>query len=246
MKGSVDGMHVVLSSQTYGPVNPITSKHLRVAVMHAANRGVVWVADGSADRLGYGHARNTSVQFTFDNAPEAEGIMWVDSDIKPEADRITRLLSTARQYDYDFVSGIYFQRDGVHNPVFYDWNLDKKCFQPAEVYPKDTIGPIAGCGFGFVYTSMKMLRDIALTERFDIASGWFPDKRDLKGGFGEDLSFCQMAREAGYQLYVNTGIQVAHEANPQYITEEDFEKEKEAWHKSNKESPKLPEWGPTT
>lgn len=237
----IDGMKVVLSSQTYGPVNPITNKFLRVALMFAANRGVKWYGDASADRMGYGAARNTAVQFALNNAPDADGILWVDSDIRPPADAVARLLDTANHNGFDFVSGVYFQREGVHNPVFHGWNEDKHCFQPAEQYPPNTLGMAAGCGFGFVYTSLKMMRDVALSKDFDPKTGWFPDRRDV-GGFGEDLTFCWMAKQAGYQLWIDTGVLVEHEANVQYIGEADFKREQEKWIRENKE-PQNHEWG---
>lgn len=240
----VSGMKVVLSSQTYGPVNAITSKRLRVAVMHAANRGVKWCGDASVDRMAYGVARTTAVQYTFKNYNDANGIMWVDSDIKCEPDSITRLLDQANHNKLDFVSGVYFQREGVHNPVFHQWNPDREHFQPAETYPPNCLGELkgGGCGFGFVYTSLKMLSDIANSTHFDMEVGWFPDKRDV-GGSGEDLSFCRMAYFCGYSLWVDTGIQVGHEAAQTYITEADYLREKDIWIKDNKkEKPQI--WGP--
>jgi hypothetical protein len=235
-------MKVVLSSQTYGPINPITNKHMRVSLMFAGNRGVLWAGDASCDRMAYGAARNTAVQFALKEFPQADGIMWIDSDIKPAADSVARLLDTVRRHGLDFVSGVYFQREGVHNPVFHGWNEDKHCFQPAEHYPPNTLGMAAGCGFGFVYTSLDMMRQVALSKNFSEKNGWFPDKRDV-GGFGEDLTFCWMAKEAGFQLWIDTGVLVEHEANVQYIAEADFKREQEKWIRENKEPQELATWG---
>jgi len=237
---SIKGMKVAFAMPTYGPVDPITSKSTRAAVMFASNRGVIWTGDSSPDRLGYGAARNTAVQHTFKMAPESDGIMWVDSDIKPEIYSIARLLDTQHN-GFDFVSGVYHQRQPCHNPIFHGWSDEKHCFQPAQDYPPDTIGRADGCGFGFVYTSLKMLNDIAISPSFEVKNGWFPDKRDV-GGFGEDLTFCWMAKQAGYQLYVDSGIQVLHQADAKFIGQEDFRREKEAWIKSC-EVDKPAEWG---
>jgi len=240
----IRGMRVVLSSQTYGPVNPITAKHLRTSVMFAGNRGVLWLGDASPDRMAYGIARTNAVQYTFKNYSDASGIVWVDSDIKCEPDSIAHLLDTVNHNKLDFVSGLYFQREGVHNPVFHQWNDDMSCFQPAEIYPSNALGELkgGGCGFGFVYTSMKMLSAIANSPAFDAEIGWFPDKRDA-GGCGEDLSFCRMAHKCGFSLWVDTGIQVGHEAAQTYITEADYIRERDAWIKDNKEQ-KPQRWGP--
>jgi len=240
----IEGMKVVLSSQTYGPVNPVTNKFLRVAIMYAANRGALWAGDASVDRMSYGKARNIATQYALNQQPDADGIVWVDSDIKPQPHQIAQLLHVARHGKLEFLTGVYFQREGVHNPVFHAWNEDMKTFQPAEAYPARTLGKADGCGFGFVYTSLKLMRDVAFSKNFDPEVGWFPDRRDT-GGFGEDLSFCQMVKDAGHQLYVDTGIIVEHEGQVQYVGEADFEREREAWIRDNKKQPKV-EWGPVT
>lgn len=237
----IDGFKAVLASPTYGPINPVTNKYARVAIMFASNRGLLWVGDGSMDRMGYGASRNASVQYALDKGYEADGIIWIDSDIKPEVDSIARLVHTVRQNSFDFLSGVYFQREGVHNPVFHGWNPDMHCFQPAESYPPNTLGMAAGCGFGFVYTSLDMIRKITVSDAFDPKTGWFPDRRDT-GGFGEDLTFCWMAKEAGFQLWVDTGIMVEHEANAIYIGESDFKREQEKWIKENKDQKQVM-WG---
>lgn len=243
-KYDIEGMEVILSSQTYGPVNPVTNKYLRVAIMYAGNRGMLWAGDASTDRYPYGKARNVATQYALNQQPNSDGIMWIDSDIKPQPHQIAQLLHTARQNKYEFLSGVYFQREGVHNPVFHAWNKDMQTFQPAEAYPPKTIGKTDGCGFGFVYTSLKMMRDVAFSKNFDPERGWFPDRRDT-GGFGEDLSFCQMVKEAGHQLYVDTSIIVEHEGQVQYIGEADFERERERWVRDNKKQIEV-KWGNET
>jgi hypothetical protein len=100
----------------------------------------------------------------------------------------------------------------------------------------------AGCGFGFVYTSLRMLRWIGMSKEFDPKTGWFPDRRDT-GGFGEDLTFCWLAKEAGFQLWVDSGCIVEHEGNVQYIGEADFKREQEKWIRENKEEPGPAKWG---
>jgi len=237
----IAGMVVALCSPTYGPVDPICAKSLRAAVMFAANRGVKWAGDSSPDKMGYGAARNTGVQHVLRTVPDAHGIMWVDSDIEVGIDKIARLLDTANHGGYDFVSGVYHQRTGYHNPVFHGWSDEKQCFQPAQDYPPNTVGMADGCGFGFVYTSMRMLRDISLSEKFEARSGWFPDKRDV-GGFGEDLTFCWLAKQAGYQLYVDSGVQVGHLGDACFVYEADFRRKQKEWYEDMKEQ-EIPTWG---
>lgn len=222
---NLSSLGAVLCVPTYGPVDPLCARSVRLAVMFAANKGLKWHGDVSPDRLGYGAARNTSVQFTLTEQPEADGIMWVDSDIKTPLWGIARLLDTVIGGNMDFASGVYHQRSPIHTPIFYHYNEDLKLFQPADDYPPNYIGNADGCGFGFCWTSANMLRAMSKHSSFTSNGGWFPDRRDI-GGFGEDLSFCYMAREAGFKLYIDTGVQVGHAADARFIYEEDFRREK--------------------
>jgi len=188
--------------------------------------------DVSPDRFGYSAARNTSVKETLAvNAKEnhIDGIMWVDSDIIAESDSIFKLLCTAKRYGLDFVSGIYHQREGDYQPCIYNWGRDKNGdigFLICDGYPEKAVAPQSGCGFGFVYTSVKLLQDIQKLKHFDMdEGGWFPDHRDSKG-WGEDLAFCRFAMDAGYQLYIDTGVLVGHMGGGKAITREDFLKRK--------------------
>jgi glycosyltransferase involved in cell wall biosynthesis len=221
------GMSLVLSSQTYGHVDPDCVRSIRQACFHASNHGLQWVGDVSADRMGYGAARNHACEQLVENQELAKGIMWIDSDIQPEPNAITRLLWTARRGGYDFVTGVYHHRAGAFHPVIYNWvprSLRKRAgFIICDAYPPDTIAKMGGCGFGFVYTSLKLILDIKASKGWKEKAGkWFPDKRDVKDGYGEDMSFCILAREAGHQLYVNTGVQVGHTGDAEVITGENF------------------------
>eukprot|EP00919_Chromeraceae_sp_WS-2016_P071363 GHVR01169029.1.p1 GENE.GHVR01169029.1~~GHVR01169029.1.p1 ORF type:complete len:256 (-),score=38.42 GHVR01169029.1:60-827(-) len=222
------GMKVVLSSQTYGHVDPHCVRDIRSACFHAANHGLTWYGDVSADRMGYSAARNHACEQLVEQCPEADGIMWIDSDIRPPANAITELLWTARRWGLDFLSGVYHHRDGTYNPVLYDWLPSKKRkvksgFLLTNDYPLGKNAKIGGCGFGFVFTSTKLVQDIQKLKGWKEDEGkWFPDTRDVPGGFGEDLSFCKFAIDAGYQCHVNTDVQLGHTGDPRVITQEDF------------------------
>jgi len=214
------GFRVMLVTPTYGPVDPICAKDLRVAVMGASNHGVYWCGDGSGDRMGYSLTRNGSTQIAYEKE-DIGGIMWVDSDIRPAPNSILSILASVRDFKAEFVTGIYHQRAGRNLPVIYDFDEETEHFRQYQGYPENTFMPVDGCGFGFVWTSRKLIRAIAEHPEFKQEDGWFPDKRDA-GGYGEDLSFCYQARRAGFQLYANTSVQVGHLAAPYVVTRQDF------------------------
>jgi len=226
MNKELEGLKVILASPTYGPVDPQCARDLRLGIMVAAQNGVVWVGDASADREGYSTARNRTVQSIVEAGPEfSDGILWVDSDIRQQPSDIAKLLTAVVRYKNSFVTGVYHQREPIHTPVFYHFNKEKQRFQPYEDYPEGVYMPVGGCGFGFVWTSYGLLDDIQKTKEFNQNDGWFADKRDA-GGFGEDLNFCYLAIKADHQLFVHTGIQLGHVANPSVIYREDFLRER--------------------
>jgi len=226
------GLKVVLSSQTYGYVDPHCVRDIRQACFHAANHGLMWLGDVSADRMGYGAARNHACEQLIEQATEADGIFWIDSDIRPEIDSITRLLWVAHRNGYDFMSGVYHHRAGMYHPVIYKWHKkkvlgkdDKNGFVICDGYPPNTIARMDACGFGFAWTSRHLIDTMMKSRYWDKSGGkWFPDKRDMKDGYGEDMSFCLIAKKCGIPLMVDTGVQVGHTGDPEVITGRHFQR----------------------
>ena len=217
----LEGMSIVLASPTYGNVDPLCAKDLRVAMMSAATMGLHWVGDASPDRLGYSAARNVVAKTLRQHAPTADGIMWVDSDIRMNPDAIVRLLTTVRTHNLDFVSGVYHSRKPPYLPIIYHWSDEVGKYLQCVTYPKDQIISLDACGFGFVWTGAKVINAIADSPCFTQLGGWFPDRRDVDG-YGEDISFCDLAKKAGIQLYLDTGVQVGHTGDAKVIWEQDF------------------------
>lgn len=209
---------IVLAHPCYGPLDPEVNKSLRVAMMSAA--GVAeWVGDVSTIREGWVGARNRAAKAALEDAPDCDGIVWVDDDVLLPPTAIKRLVS----YDKDFVTGIVFQKFGDLNPLVAVWKGNG--FAWWRTFPENVLAPADGCGFGCVYTSTKMLRDIAKLPDFK-ADGWFNQfpanhfgqQKDPDQPMSEDFSFCMRAKQAGYQLYADTGLLCAHMIGPKFST----------------------------
>ena len=133
---------------------------------------------------------------------------------------IKRLLS----YEKDFVTGIVFQKFGDLNPLVAVW---KGCgFSWWREFPENVLAPADGCGFGCVYTSTKMLRAIQALPDFK-KDGWFnqfpanhfgKQAVDPDMAMSEDFSFCMRAKQAGFQLYADTGLLCSHMIGPKFST----------------------------
>lgn len=209
-------MKVLLASPTYGPVDPHCTSALRAALMTAARHGVEWMGDLSPDRMKFTDARNFCADILATEPTLADGIMWVDSDIDCPPDSIIRLLDAAQSLHSDFYSGVYHQRAGNYLPVFYAHVGDDK-YKQCEIYEPFKITEEGACGFGFVWTSTRLIKAIEALPEFDRdRGGWFPDHR--YSGTSEDLGFCTLARHAGFQLHVDSGIQVGHMGTVEFIT----------------------------
>lgn len=222
------GMRVLLACPTYGNPDSACQKDLRIAMMVAANHGVVWMGDASTDRENMSYSRNAVCEAMLMQPEDelADGIMWVDSDQRMAPPSIASLLAAVRRYKYDFMTGIYYQRRPPHNSVIGIYNRKTQKFTMAHEFPTNTIAPVDGCGFGFCYTSRRLIEAVMSMPDFDQKKRWFPDYRSV-GGFGEDYAFCTQAMAAGIQLYVHTGIEVGHSSDPYVVTRADYLKEQE-------------------
>ena len=221
----LDGMSAILASPSYGPVDPACQKALRIAMMTAGNHGLQWGGDVSTDKEKFADGRNRSARYLFENPETADGIMWVDSDIIPEPVSILRLIYNGRRMGCEFIAGIYHKKGEPFEPVIYHYDRDSDKYLVIEDYHPEhnTVVPIEACGFGFCWTSAKCIQAIAALKDFDKESGmWFPDTRNMppdwrgpdgRPGFGEDFSFCDKARRAGVQLYVDVACVVGHKGD---------------------------------
>ena len=214
-------MKVILSVPTYGHIDPQCVRSLRTAVMTAGNHGTYWAGDYSTDRIGYGSGRNLVARTVVEESL-CDGVVWVDSDMVIPPDSIWRLLLTAEKNRFDLLTGIYHQRGGDNLPVVYLFNEKTERFTQASMYPEKSIVKMGGCGFGFVWTSLKALKAIKECPHFRDEGEWFPDYREGHGKYGEDLGFCRLAIQAGIQLYADSNILLGHSGEPVVVTRETY------------------------
>jgi GT2 family glycosyltransferase len=199
-------MKLVLSCPTYGPVEPIAERHLRVAMCHATEHAhVKWCGDASPNRMAWAAARNLAVKAALEAEDPPDAILWVDSDIILPQDAITRLVLEGK----DFITGIYCQREPPHFPLIANYDKFKETFSWFIEAPDNVVAPIDGCGFGCVLTSTTMLKAMS--------PPWFAFTR-----FSEDFDFALKAAKAGFQLFVHTGVKCGHLREPVPATWDDF------------------------
>ena len=145
-------------------------------------------------------------------AGEFDRVLWLDSDMTFQPDLFTRLsehLDNGRQ----FVTGLYVTRKKPIKPVIYKaFSAEEGKADCFEDYPKDSVFEIAGAGFGAVMVTTDLINRVG--EKFG-----YPFSPII--GLGEDLSFCQRAREVGATLYCDSSIKLGHVGYKEY-TEASF------------------------
>lgn len=146
-------------------------------------------------------------------------VMWLDSDMMFPPDTLLKLQAHGK----DMVTGLYVTRRTPVEPVLYaeiseparnaDGYLQKK-ITPYMDFPRDSFFPVAGCGFGCVLTSTKLLKEV--WDRFGPAFTPFP-------WAGEDISFCHRVNLLGHQIYCDSTVSCGHIGTYIY-TEKDLPK----------------------
>ena len=144
---------------------------------------------------------DTAVREGFDR------VLWLDSDMVFDP-YLFRRLSEHLDLGREMVTGLYISRKSPMRPVIYkDIRRDplENGFLPvAEAYsdyPRDSLFPVAGCGFGAVMMTVDLLRQI----------------RDRYGppftptlGFGEDLAFCLRISWLEKTIWCDSSIKLGH------------------------------------
>lgn len=148
-------------------------------------------------------------------------VMWFDSDMMFTPDTLHILSNTMDELDAEMVTGIYFKRRHPYSPVIHDIleepheDADGKLTASVRTYddyPRDSVFPVKGCGFGCVLTSVKLLKEV--WDKFGPAFSPYP-------WGGEDISFCYRVNQLGYTIYCDSRVSCGHIGTYVY-TEKDF------------------------
>lgn len=144
-------------------------------------------------------ARNILIEQMLHHPMEPTHLLFLDADIVPPAETLVQLL----KHQVPIVSGLYRKRLPPHEPMAF---VKRKksgsiVFEPISLKgPKlkkvDVVG--AGC--------LLIQRDVFE----NISEPWFTSEWTNQGHLSEDFSFCEKAKQAGYEIYVDMSARLLH------------------------------------
>jgi hypothetical protein len=154
-------------------------------------------------------ARNKLVQRALDSG--CEWIFFVDDDQGFPQDILLRLLA----HEKPIVSGLYLNRNQPFFPIAFSHRNDDGTYTPIDLLslPGEGLLQVQAVGAGCLLIRREVLEAIG--------DNWFQHGRVDDWDASEDIIFCEQARAAGYEVFVDLGMPVGHMApvaiSPQHI-----------------------------
>ena len=216
---------VVILIPASGDVDPDVLVSIVSMATNAERSGLKVERTAIAKRMLIHEARNNLTDF-FLNQTCAEWAFWVDTDMVLESHTICHMIKRAKEIDGKFLTGVYYQRGGNHNPVLtmrLESTKYKDEYTSSFVNPqKGAVNPfkVDGSGFGCMLTHRDVFKDMKQPYfKFEIF--------DNGVEFSEDFYFCKRAKELGVQLWAIPDLKTVHLGCKEYITRDSFKPEKE-------------------
>lgn len=139
---------------------------------------------------------------------EADYVLWLDSDMKFDADLMERL-TEHMENGCDMVTGLYFKRTYPTEPVISRTLMPPELIDDTMVkritvyddYPQNALFPVQGCGFGAVMMKTELIR--AVWDKFGPPFHPYP-------WCGEDYAFCYRVNQLGRTIWCDSRIKLGH------------------------------------
>lgn len=140
-------------------------------------------------------------------------VLWLDSDMVFEPEILEDLQFSGKP----FVTGIAHGRRKPYMSCLFKSYWPEVIKWEYKDYPHNTF-EVAACGFAAVLIETKILSDVIL--KFN--TGFTPTEY-----FGEDVAFCDRARQLGHKVYAEPGVRLGHVGHITIYPEDSFSYELE-------------------
>ena len=152
--------------------------------------------------------RNESVQ-----RMHGDWLLFIDDDMVWEPDAIGRLLAARDEIDADIMGALTYRRSAPHQPtMFMRETPTSGGYNYLERWDDDIV-EVDATGMAFAVIHKRVFEKMAGTPMppYDVRlalgpAGFFR----WEGVLGEDLRFCQDAKEKGCRIFVDTRIEIGH------------------------------------
>ena len=209
MMAKHDKLNVFIGCVAYGDVDPTVLQSMFLWATHngANYRDDYRIYFSVASKKEQYRARNALVKQA--REVNADVLLMVDDDQTPH--HTLDCLKRFEMLKQPIAGGLYYQRGGAYHPVvmkeFKGLNNTRKYrFYHVSELPKKP-GPVDVLGGGFNWIEMSVFDKIR--EYY-----WWPTPRYVSfvpdSMLGLDVHFCQKAREAGYECWLDPNIHVGH------------------------------------
>ncbi len=149
---------------------------------------------------------------------KAAWLLMLDSDHHVSEQAFDRLLESAHDSSVPVVSGLYFgafsvasQLYPVPMPVMFT-GQGEEGYSAIHEYPANSLIRVDAVGAGCLLVHRKVLEVIRQSASADQGANycWFSDGPVAGVWRGEDMTFCERIRSAGFPIHVHTGAVFPH------------------------------------
>lgn len=154
-------------------------------------------------------------------------LLFIDDDMVWRPDAVERLVKTREDHDLDMVGGLCFRRSEPHQPTLYMREAPTAgAYNFLETWPEGEVVEVDATGCAFLLIHKRVFEMIAggpmpPYEHRVREGGPPPNYFRWEGTMGEDLRFCQDAKNAGARIFVDTSIEIKHVTEKQ-VGHQDF------------------------
>lgn len=140
------------------------------------------------------------------------GIEWlwfIDTDMTFEPNVLDRLVAVADKKERPIVGALCFKwKDGkTAVPTIYGINENNQVVEFFDYQPNTLVPCMTGAGCVLIHRSVLL----KMAEEFPKPYQWFREEAYNGMPIGEDITFCLRAIALGFDVFVDTSIQVGHE-----------------------------------
>lgn len=155
-------------------------------------------------------ARNKAFKVWLEET-DATHFLFVDTDMVIPRDTIPRLLS----HDKDIVGGLCFAGgpNSVVKPTLHVIQENDEGHPTLELlwdYPPNSLVQVDGTGAACMMVKREVAEKVWEARGRDHRLPWFAHGMHNGVEIGEDIAFCLTAGKCGYEVWVDTGLEVPH------------------------------------